>query len=156
MLRLAVQRQHERVLCQDTPGTNGVRFCVGPLKKVLGPRGRKLTPHQKYMALSVFCKGIWTRTRAQAAGYDADGKCPLCGLPDSVRHRVWKCLHPEAVSARKSVTDDVPVEWLAEALDSEDRLFFDEMKWEHPEVNYPPPAAAPNPILYNSQGGIVE
>eukprot|EP00959_Pyramimonas_sp_CCMP1952_P049705 1038841-Pyramimonas_sp.AAC.1 len=104
MLQLAVQRKHERVLCQDTPGADG---------------GRTLNPQQKYLALNVFCKGVWARARAQVAGYSCDGLCPKCGMPDSVRHRVWQCLHPEAVAARKSVTDDSTVEWLQEALESQ-------------------------------------
>ena len=77
-------------------------------------------------------------------------------MPDSVRHRVWQCLHPESVAARKSVTDDAPVEWLAEALESEDRLFVDEMKWEHPESSYPPLSSATQPILYSPEGEIIE
>eukprot|EP00959_Pyramimonas_sp_CCMP1952_P301755 6313827-Pyramimonas_sp.AAC.1 len=58
---------------------------------------------------------------------------------DSVRHRVWQRLHPEAVAARKSVTDEAPVEWLDEALESQDRLFFDELKIGAPRGLLPPP-----------------
>eukprot|EP00959_Pyramimonas_sp_CCMP1952_P417773 8752677-Pyramimonas_sp.AAC.1 len=42
----------------------------------------------------------WTRARARASGYSSDGRCPLCGQPDSVRHRAWQCQHPEVVAVR--------------------------------------------------------
>eukprot|EP00959_Pyramimonas_sp_CCMP1952_P109432 2288789-Pyramimonas_sp.AAC.1 len=77
-------------------------------------------------------------------------------MPDSVRHRVWQCVHPDTVAASKSVSDDSPVEWLDEALESQDRLFFDELKWEHPGASYPPPSSATQPILYSPEGGIID
>eukprot|EP00959_Pyramimonas_sp_CCMP1952_P200321 4189769-Pyramimonas_sp.AAC.1 len=61
-------------------------------------------------------------------------------MPDSVRRRVWQRLHPDTVAARKGITGDSPVEWLGEALERQDRLSFDELKWEHPGASYPPPS----------------
>eukprot|EP00959_Pyramimonas_sp_CCMP1952_P378885 7936648-Pyramimonas_sp.AAC.1 len=67
---------------------------------LLGPKGKGLSQREKYLALTVFCRGVRARARARACGYAASGDCPLCGLHDSVRHRAWRCLRPDGVQAR--------------------------------------------------------
>eukprot|EP00959_Pyramimonas_sp_CCMP1952_P465051 9487632-Pyramimonas_sp.AAC.1 len=65
-LDLATQRSHERAFAESTDGFQGTRVCVEPLKKLLGPKGKGLSQREKYLALTVFCQGVWTRARARA------------------------------------------------------------------------------------------
>ena len=39
----------------------------------------------------------WCNDRLRKEGYDTDGTCPLCELPDSIHHRLWvcKCVQPQ-------------------------------------------------------------
>eukprot|EP00959_Pyramimonas_sp_CCMP1952_P298222 6237744-Pyramimonas_sp.AAC.1 len=78
LLRLATQRSFERKLASDLLNFPGPRVTLDPLQKLLGPKSKVLSDREKYLASSVFCSGVWTRARARAAGYQSDGRCPLC------------------------------------------------------------------------------
>eukprot|EP00959_Pyramimonas_sp_CCMP1952_P448669 9395020-Pyramimonas_sp.AAC.1 len=76
---------------------------------MLGPQGKGLGPRGESLALTSFCRGVWTRARARSCGYQSDGLCPLCGQPDGVRHRLWQCMRPAAAEARAEAMGGMPV-----------------------------------------------
>ncbi len=109
---------------------------------------KKLTAADKAAYKSVVCGALMTFSRAYAEGYLVEDRCPLCGqLGDTVRHRIWKCCHPDAVRARNATAP----QWLQqeqerrEACDS----FWITGWLPHPADTWPAPAASPDAqIIY--------
>ena len=92
-----IQRSLERDLAAHVgldDGPAGVRALVDVTRSLL--RSRNKTPLQKPMAASLFCSALWTRQRADEAGYELDSTlCPLClHAADTLWHRLYECASP--------------------------------------------------------------
>ena len=149
LLQDGVQRQHERDLAARWEGFQGNRVCVDPILPLLTPASKKMTPQGKYLVATAFCGGLWDGKRCCEAGYEANLMCPLCGLePDTVEHRLWRCMAPQVVAARKAVCSDAFVD----TARGGPRGFYDGLRWAHPSSELPGPSKEVNPILYDPAG----
>ena len=78
------------------------RVLLGHVVKML--RSNTFSARQKGIIATVFAGGICARDCLRDAGYNAPPECELCGPThghtDSVHHRIWVCLHPDATAAR--------------------------------------------------------
>jgi len=90
----------------------GERACPGWIWRLTRPgnKTQSIDAQAKYLIRAAACDALWTRDRAEKAGYVVESTvCPLCQTAqDSVFHRVWECTHPEAKEAR----DGIAPEWL--------------------------------------------
>ena len=106
-LKDGIQRCLERDLaghlCLEQ-GVDGARALVDITRSFL--RSRCKTALQKSIAAVVFCNSLWTRARADEAGYIVDSLiCPLCQLAnDTLWHRLYQCTAPQVVAIRDADT----------------------------------------------------
>ena len=128
LMREAMQGMHERKLAKETytngdatfghllrhvrpdeeasqqgrgEHTLGGRICADIVRTASAGKSRKYTAVEQGCMRAWFCNSIWTRARADAAGFDISPLCPLCGqADDTVWHRLWECTAPQCVSAR--------------------------------------------------------
>ena len=105
LLKAAVQRMHERELGLKTgyPDLRGFRACVDVVRRI--SRSCRTSKDGARLLVTNACNGVWTRTRAKAAGYIVESTlCELCGLhEDTIHGRVWLCQHPPVREAREAV-----------------------------------------------------
>ncbi len=87
-------------VAKDDLDFDGRRTCTDHLRRQLASDS-KITTEGRAAYLSVLCGAVMTYHRAAKEGYMVQDVCPLCGCRgDTIFHRVWKCLHPDAVAAR--------------------------------------------------------
>jgi hypothetical protein len=87
-----------------------------------------------------------TYSRAACSGYLVADRCPMCGRRgDTMRHRIWRCRHPDVVAAR----DAVAPQWLQREQDrrAEDDSFWVTGWIPHPADTWPAPADVPTAIV---------
>ena len=78
----------------------GRRVCVDAICSYLAS-GRNSAIDKVY-ARCLATDGYWTMDRFCKAGYHVSPLCPKCkAAPDTVHHRLWKCLDPEVVKVRE-------------------------------------------------------
>ena len=139
MLHQGVLRSLERSSGQKLGFEN--RSCFDVVKAQL--RSSKLSPLQKGSLKCFACDGLWTRTRAQAAGYalaDDDLLCALCGeAPDTIPHRLYEC---SAVQDQRLeiVDQDFVRNALAARSDQVEYQLYTKACFPHPGDRLPPPA----------------
>ncbi len=78
--------------------------------------------------------------------------CPLCGCRgDTIFHRVWKCLHPDAVAARCRAAP----QWLRDEVDrgTVNRTLCTKGLIPHPGDVWPRPAGEATPTAHYDGGG---
>ncbi len=149
MLRAAVVaelecREGARIAARD-PAFIGRRVGVDHVVSQL-QHDRKMTAADKAAYKSVVCGALMTYSRAAAGGYLVADRCPLCGHPgDTVRHRIWRCCHPDAVRARNAVAP----RWLQQEQErrAESDSFWTTGWLPHPADTWPAPAATPNALI---------
>ncbi len=103
---------------------------------------RKLDAADRAAYKSVVCGALMTFDKAQRMGYLVDNLCPKCRrAPDTVRHRIWRCDHPEVVAVRNSVAP----EWLQQEVARRpvEDTFWDTALFPHPADIWPRPASTP-------------
>ena len=63
------------------------------MRALLHEKSSILDANQKGCLANYCCAGIWTKTRASAAGFLHESvTCELCDAsPDSLQHRLWTC-----------------------------------------------------------------
>ena len=118
MLAQAVQRQHERCVA-DTLQVNGSRAEVKHLRTLRNAKGKRaLTQWEAYVCYAAGSGGLACNDRWAQMGCSVEPVCPLCGMRDSLMHRVWFCAHPDVVQARNDLVDaEMLVKARAEVLD---------------------------------------
>ncbi len=145
LLRRAVLRTLEAKVgatwAADDPRFVGRRVAADHVVAQLSS-DRALTAADRAAYRSVACGAIMTFSRAARGGYLVRDLCPLCKQAgDTVRHRVWHCMHPDAVAAREEVA---PL-WLrkeAERRDASDSFWIHGLI-PHPAEEWPAPASTP-------------
>ena len=115
-LKEAVQRFHERQLAVQL-GLQEQRACLDVAATCL--RTKKFSGREKYFIAALVTDGLFTHDKAVERGHVSTGKCPLCGEPDSIHHRLWRCL--KCASERKCVA---PMWAIREARDSPASLLW--------------------------------
>ncbi len=141
----ALERQVAASIAADDATFEGRRVAVEHVQAQLA-RDRKLGRADVAAYKAVSCGAVMTFQRAARLGYLVEDRCPLCGAAgDSIRHRIWRCTHPDAVAARCSVAPA----WLQreEAAAADSASFWTTGWFPHPADTWPRPAAAPTPIV---------
>ena len=143
-LKASVQRMHERDLGLKTgyPELRGRRACVDVVRRVA--RSSKTPKEGARLLTTNACNGIWTKTRAKAAGYELeDSLCELCGLhEDTIHGRVWKCQHPPVKLARELAASPAIIRAALKA--GPNCALYNRGIFAHPAEDYPEPAALSN------------
>ena len=94
----------------------GIPEGVDPSPARAAMRSSKFDKRDKAVLAAAWTGMIWTNHDLEKAGYIVDGLCCLCkAAPDTLRHRLWQCQHPDAVEARKAI----PTSVVKEALDED-------------------------------------
>ena len=88
-LKEAVQHFHERQLAVQL-GLQEQRACLDVAATCL--RVKNFSGREKYFIAALVTDGLFTHGKAVERGYVSTGKCPLCGEPDSIHHRVCACV----------------------------------------------------------------
>ena len=104
MCQQAIQRGHERRVASKMGMGQGARACLDVLRREAthGFKGEQAA-QLRHMARLAAVGAVWTRDRLAEAGYPVPPLCPLCGLPDSLRHRIYLCEHPQVKEVREKV-----------------------------------------------------
>ncbi len=151
MLRSAVlaamERAEGRSMAKHDPNFIDRRLAVEHVTHQLRT-DRKLTSADVAAYKAAACGAIMTFNRAAELGYAVEDVCPLCGMAgDTLRHRIWRCTHPDAVRARNIFAP----EWLQR---EQERRPASDALWTtgwfpHPADEWPRPSDTPNAhILY--------
>ncbi len=159
MMHRAVIRQLETQvgskLADADPKFAGRRVAVDHVVAQL--RGDKtMSTLDKAAYKSVVCGAIMTYSRAVSLGYLVQDLCPLCrARGDTIRHRIWRCPHPEAVAARRRAAP----EWLImeEARRNNDDLLWTTAFLPHLADVWPRASnAADVDVVYGDEGADVQ
>jgi hypothetical protein len=123
--------------------SGGKRACVDRIAALVKPSSNILTPLEKGCLLCAACDGVWTKSRAKAAGIADDDVCEMCLMaPDTVFHRVWQCPHEQVVQRRRAFAPD---RLIARAhAEGADSALFCRALLEHPAHSVPGPAIQDN------------
>jgi len=104
LLRAAMQRHWQAKMATklEPEGFAAKRVCPDPIRMVINSGWAKKCKLEAFTAVKAFCGGIWTTTRAAAAGYIIDDlTCPLCHEEeDTIEHRLLRC--PKCKTIRDS------------------------------------------------------
>ena len=89
------------------------------------------------------CNGVWTRTRAKAAGYIVESTlCELCGLhEDTIHGRAWLCQHPPVKKAREEVASPSIIKAARKA--GPNCALYNRGIFAHPADDFPEAASEP-------------
>eukprot|EP00959_Pyramimonas_sp_CCMP1952_P042828 896237-Pyramimonas_sp.AAC.1 len=71
LMLAGIQRQHEISLAAQLGAPTGSRASLDFVRSFVG-RSRRLSSLQKFLVGSCSSRGVWTKARAQAAGYLCD------------------------------------------------------------------------------------
>eukprot|EP00973_Karenia_brevis_P077303 10737821-Karenia_brevis.AAC.1 len=52
---------------------------------------------EKGMLKCLAANGFWTFDRLRQCGYETDGKCDCCGVPQTLFHLLWECQRTRAI-----------------------------------------------------------
>ena len=94
----------------------GDRLDYQHLKTLLAEKNLDLTPQEKEIAKNFATNGIWTRERADQAGYEIQEgtSCPKCGkAKDTLDHRLFDCEDEEVVAIRSKYLPFWAARWLS-------------------------------------------
>jgi len=95
LLKGAMQRhgQTKMAIKLEPEGFVAKRVCPDPIRMVINSGWARKCKLEAFTAVKAFCGGIWTTTRAAAAGYIIeDVTCPLCHEEeDTIEHRLLRC-----------------------------------------------------------------
>ena len=117
-LQRATQEVHEKEMAITMGEDMNGRVCTDYLKEIAKAKGtKKWKPDQseRFVAKAAPIGALWCRDDFRRLGYHAPEKCPLCEEKDSLLHRVWYCMHPDALKARR---DNAP-EWFVREVKNE-------------------------------------
>ncbi len=143
MLTEAAQDDVERRLGTNWAASDGNftgrRVCADLAVKVLKHGHREgMTPLQLGALRAAVCRGVYTRSRAVADGYDVENVCSKCGAEgDTPHHRVFCC-----PCTKDEVLRAIP-SWLYEEGRKADPcdLFWTTAVFPHPADDWPRPPA---------------
>ncbi len=92
-----------------------------------------------YMAVA--CDAVMTYDKALRGGYLVDNLCPKCRRgPDTNYHRIWRCQHQDAVSARQAVAPSWLIREAENAEGAADAKFWVTGIIPHPGDEWPRPS----------------
>ena len=117
-LQRATQEVHEKEMAITMGEDMNGRVCADYPKEIAKAKGtKKWKPDQseRFVAKAAPIGALWCRDDFRRLGYHAPEKCPLCEEKDSLLHRVWYCMHPDALKARR---DNAP-EWFIREVKNE-------------------------------------
>ena len=124
-------RQLEAALGRKAGVVHGVD--LGPVKSLLASSG--LEARHKAVLRQLATDSVWTCADLARHGYPVSPMCPLCGLaPDTLKHRVWECTHPEVVKIRLDAGGTREVVNMAVDLPEQAAFkgWFRKATWNHP------------------------
>ncbi len=145
----ALERAEGRSIAKHDPAFIDRRLGVEHVAQQLRT-DRKMTPADVAAYKAVACGAVMTYSRAADLGYAVDDICPLCGMAgDTLRHRIWRCTHPDAVRAR---CQHAP-EWLQR---EQERRPLSDSLWTtgwipHPADVWPQPSDTPTAHIFRGE-----
>ena len=140
-LKASLERVALKTLAQKVgdPQLLGRTACLDVARTFLASSSRTSIEAAAVGAATTNC--IWTKTRLSEAGYEVDSElCQLClAEPDTVHHRLWRCLHPPVLAARRSTTTEATR--MAALVAGPQSALFNHGIVLHPSEYYPPISA---------------
>jgi len=141
LLREGVQRQwHRRVAASLIKhGWRGDRICPDPIVNLNHSAWARRNPLAALAANKLFCSAIWTKERAEDAGYLMDDlKCEMCNAADdTLHHRIFDCPCADGARKRHRATFKVMI-----AGKAADKWLYTKGVMAHPADRCPMPPAA--------------
>ena len=142
LLKQGGKRQIERKLAQKLGGEafQGRRVYTGVAATLAGKNSKTLDATGKSIVRNLACDAIWTKKRANEAGFQTDCVCDLCGKDeDTIKHRLWSCRCEAVTKARAEAR--IP-KWFLEIARraKEDDPLYCRGFFPHPADVFPRPA----------------
>jgi len=141
LLREGVQRHWHRRMAASLikHGWKGERICPDPIVNLNHSVWARRNPLAALAANKLFCSAIWTKERAEDAGYVMDNlRCELCNAADdTIHHRIFACPCADEIRKRHRGTFKVMV-----TGKTADKWLYTKGIMAHPADRCPKPPAA--------------
>ena len=134
MAWMATSRSRQLILALGRKAGVPYGVDLGPAKALLS--SSRLEARDKAIVRQLVTDSIWTCADLARHGYPVTPMCPMCGRePDTLKHRIWQCTHPEVARVRTEVSTP---ELTAAACDMPEHACCH--TWTRPITwNHPPP-----------------